>query len=68
MKELDEESVEKGLAGIDQTTPYNKVFRLNKSAKRITRLFLSNCNKYERLNGQWDRLKNGMAKVILNQI
>ena len=53
----------RGLSGIDETSEFNKIFRLMKSVKRTTRVYLSECRKYDHYIGKFNKLKNGMAKA-----
>merc|ERR1711981_885457 len=57
------EDGERGLSGIDETHPFNQIFRLAKSAKRVTRLYLKDCKKFDHYEAKWDKLKNGMKKA-----
>ena len=59
---MDEYDQERGLAGIDETSAFNKIFRLMKTVKRVTRLYLSDCRKYDHYIGKFNKLKNGMVK------
>lgn len=53
---------DRGLNGIEDTTAFNQIFRLMKTVKRTTRLYLSDCRKYDHYIGKFNKLKNGMVK------
>ena len=57
-----EEDQERGLAGIEDTSSFNQIFRLMKTVKRMTRVHLSACRKYDHYEGKFNKLKNGMVK------
>ena len=63
-QEIDEYDAERGLAGIEDTTAFNQIFRLIKTAKRVTRVYLGSkeCAKVDHYEGKFNKLKNGMAK------
>jgi len=62
---MDEQEDEaRGLNGIDETTPFNQIFRLAKTVKRTIRLHLSECRKYDHYVNKFNKIKNGMAKAF----
>ena len=60
---MDEYEGVRGLNGIEDTTAFNQIFRLMKTVKRTTRLYLSNCRKYNHYVNKFNKIKNGMAKA-----
>ena len=54
---------QRGLNGLEETTEFNKIYRLMKTAKRLTTLYLEPCRKYNHYIGKFNKLKNGMAKA-----
>ena len=62
MENMDEE---RGLTGLTQTNAFDQVHRMIKSAKRVAKLYLSDCAKYDHYVGKYDKVKNGMEKAFI---
>ena len=56
---------DRGLTGLAQTNAFDQVQRIIKSAKRVARMYLSDCAKYDHYQGKYNKIKNGLEKAFI---